>query len=108
MCIPGLFAVLVLVGIEIFARDGVAVVGDIVIVVFAAGITPAVGGPHADQLLEPESDDALMKVLRRYEEKMAYPNDFGLRLVASEEHGSLLWFFPDGAIPSQIVPLAYQ
>ena len=90
MCIPGLFAVLVLVGIEIFARDGVAVVGDIVIIVFAAGITPAVGGPHADQLLEPESDDALMKVLRRYEryeEKMAYPNDFGLRLVASEEHG---------------------
>ena len=54
MCIPGLFAVLVLVGIETFARDGVAVVGDIVIVVFVAGITPAaaVGGPHVDQLLE--------------------------------------------------------
>ena len=46
-----LFAVLVLVRIKSFVLDGIAVVDDI-IVMFVAGITPAVGGPYVDQLFE--------------------------------------------------------
>ena len=51
MCLLGLFAVLILVGIVSFTCDG-AVLTDIA-VVFIAGITSAVGRgrPHADNLL---------------------------------------------------------
>ena len=52
MCLLGLFAVLILVGIVSFACDGAVVLTDID-VVFIAGITSAVGRgrPHADNLL---------------------------------------------------------
>ena len=51
MCLLGLFAVLILVGIVSFACDGAVVLTDID-VVFIAGITSAVGRgrPHADNL----------------------------------------------------------
>ena len=51
MYFPWLLAVFVLVGVERFAGDDVAVVGSsAVIVVLVGGVAPAVGGPHVDQL----------------------------------------------------------